>query len=109
MRSIVPMALILIVGCKSPIFGERFQKYVGPGMNSKEVKSILGNPDGYEQKGDLELYTYSNKMMSGWGWDKATYQVIFRNDRVIQYGIESIVYREWVRTQPSTQVNVIVH
>lgn len=101
-------AIVLLLGCVSPIFGERFQASIQPGMTTTEVKAVMGNPDGYEQREELELYRYTDKMVSGWGWNKANYVVLFKNGKVIQYGIDSMRFREWVPAQ-TNRTDVYIH
>jgi hypothetical protein len=57
-----------------------------PGMTKAEVVSVLGKPDGYKQIAGHEIYRYSNRLSSGWSWDRADYNVVFKNDRVVEYG-----------------------
>jgi hypothetical protein len=52
--------------------------------------AILGHPDGFRQVGDVSYYQYSNRLASGWGWDKGDYEVAFRNGRVVSYGATGI-------------------
>jgi outer membrane protein assembly factor BamE (lipoprotein component of BamABCDE complex) len=80
-------------GC---VTGEKMSQ-LRPGMTKAEVVSVLGGPDGYKRVGDFEVYRYSNRLdrgaadfkraaTSGWSWDKADYNVVFKNDRVVEYG-----------------------
>ena len=103
-------AMILILsGCASPIFGERFRAVIAPGMTTSEVKSALGNPDGYERNGELELFSYTDRMVSGWGWDKGNYKVLFKEGKAIQYGIDSMRFREWVPPAQPNRTDVYIH
>ena len=56
------------------------------GMTKAQVITALGQPDGYSQAGSTEALTYSNRLMSGWSWDRADYQVILSSGVVTAYG-----------------------
>lgn len=74
--------LFLLSGC---VIGERMGN-VREGMSKDEVISTLGNPDGFQRSGDYEALRYTNRLMSGWSWDRADYTVIFKKGRVVEYG-----------------------
>ena len=59
-------------GCAT---GERMQT-VSEGMSKEEVVSQLGEPDGYRRNGDYEALQYTNRLISGWSWDRTDYTVI---------------------------------
>ena len=42
--------------------------------------------DGYKQIAGHEVYRYSNRLSSGWSWDRADYNVVFKNEPVVEYG-----------------------
>ena len=50
--------------------GERMGD-VHAGMTKDQVTTLLGRPDGYSQSGSTEALTYSNRLMSGFSWDRA--------------------------------------
>jgi outer membrane protein assembly factor BamE (lipoprotein component of BamABCDE complex) len=81
--------------------GEKMSQ-IRPGMTTGQVTAILGHPDGFRQVGDVSYYQYSNRLTSGWGWDKGDYEVAFRNGRVVSYGATGIrpnpVQRQTVTT-----------
>jgi hypothetical protein len=82
-RTIGTLALILcLFGC---VTGEKMSR-LHPGMRKAEVVSVLGRPDGYKQIAGHQICRYSNKLSSGWSWDRADYNVVFKNDRVVEYG-----------------------
>ena len=56
------------------------------GMTQAEVEAILGRPDGYQHVGDYVGYQYTNRLISGWSWDKADYFAIFNKGRLTQWG-----------------------
>jgi hypothetical protein len=82
-RFVTTIALTLsLFGC---VTGEKMSG-LHPGMTKAEVVSVLGKPDGYKQIAGHEIYRYSNRLSSGWSWDRADYNVVFKNDRVVEYG-----------------------
>ena len=46
----------------------------------------MGKPDGVRQSDNYEALGYTNRMMSGWSWDRADDSVILRDGRVVEYG-----------------------
>jgi hypothetical protein len=110
MKKVLLVVLLILSGCaNSPIFGERFNSSMSPGMTATEVKDLLGNPDGYEKRGNQELYRYTDRMVSGFGWDKGNYEVLLEDGRVIQYGLGSIRFREWVPPAQPNRTDVYIH
>jgi hypothetical protein len=65
--------------------GERMGD-VRAGMTKDQVIAVLGRPDGYAQSGSTEALTYSNRLMSGFSWDRADYHVMFSSGIVTAYG-----------------------
>lgn len=57
-----------------------------PGMSKDEVTQLLGNPDGYQARGEYESLRYSNRLISGWAWDRADYNVVLKEGKVTEYG-----------------------
>ncbi len=55
-------------------------------MSAAEVRSILGRPDGFRSVEGYEVFQYSNRATSGWSYDRADYNVVFRDGRVVEYG-----------------------
>jgi hypothetical protein len=55
--------------------GERMGD-IRAGMTKDQVIAVLGRPDGFAQSGSTEALTYSNRLMSGFSWDRADYHVI---------------------------------
>jgi len=76
-------SLTLLISCTT---GELVRKEISPRMSKTEVIDALGNPDGYKIIDDQEILTYTNKLISGWSWDRADYYIILKNDKVIAYG-----------------------
>jgi len=56
------------------------------GMTRSEVEAVLGKPDGFQRAGEYVGYQYTNRLISGWSWDRADYVTIFKNGRLIQWG-----------------------
>lgn len=82
-RIMIAILLFAVVsGCAT---GERMQE-VREGMAKEQVIDILGQPDGFQRKGEYEALRYTNRLISGWSWDRADYNVILRNERVVEYG-----------------------
>ena len=57
---------------------------VSPGMTQSEVSRILGKPDGFRSAKGYEWY--SHRLATGWAWDRADYNVVFKNGKVVEYG-----------------------
>ena len=100
LRRLLVIALLAVAtGC---VTGERMQS-VREGMSKDEVIGTLGNPDGFQRNGDYEALRYSNRLISGWSWDRADYNVILRNGRVVEYGPGQVRQRD-----PSTSTLILV-
>ncbi len=100
LRLICVLALsAALVGC---ITGERMQS-VREGMSKDEVIGVLGNPDGFQRSGEYEALRYTNRLISGWSWDRADYNVILRNGRVLEYGPGQVRQRD-----PNTSTLILV-
>ena len=80
------IAIAMLTACMT---GEKISQ-IRPGMTTGQVTTILGHPDGFREAGDVSYYQYSNRLTSGWGWDKGDYEVAFRNGKVIGYGATEI-------------------
>ena len=78
--------LLSAAGC---FHGEKITR-VQPGMSIEEVKSIMGPQEGYKKIGEYEIYSYYNKLISGWAWDKADYHYIVKDGKVVEYGAGEI-------------------
>ena len=84
--SLIVAVAALLVAC---VTGERVHG-IRIGMGHPEVISVMGEPDGVKAEGAYESYQYANRLMSGWSWDRADYQVIFRDGKVVEYGAGTI-------------------
>jgi len=100
LRIICVLALsAALVGC---VTGELMQS-VREGMSKEEVIGVLGNPDGFQRSGEYEALRYTNRLISGWSWDRADYNVILRNGRVLEYGPGQVRQRD-----PNTSTLILV-
>lgn len=83
-RTLVSVAAtaVLVLGC---VTGEKITR-VEPGMSKAEVIDILGRPDGYWSEGEYEALQYTNRLISGWSWDRADYGIILKSGRVTGFG-----------------------
>ena len=76
------LLLVLLIGCAT---GELMSR-LRPGMSKDEVTNILGNPDGFQARGEYESIKYSHRLVTGWAWDRADYFVILKDNKVVEYG-----------------------
>lgn len=76
------VCVILLAGCAT---GELMSS-LRPGMTKEEVTHVLGNPDGFQSRGEYESLKYSHRLVTGWAWDRADYFVILKDSRVVEYG-----------------------
>jgi hypothetical protein len=42
------------------------------------------------REGDEETLLYTNRLISGWAWDRADYAVVLRDGRVVEYGATQV-------------------
>jgi hypothetical protein len=80
------LSLALLVGCFT---GEQIKR-VDEGMSPADVKRIVGKPDGLERTENELVLKYTNKIISGWGMDKADYFFIFKEDKLTQWGAGTV-------------------
>lgn len=84
--SVIALLSILLTACTT---GEKISD-LSPGMTRDQVIKTLGKPDGDAVSGKNELLTYSNRLMSGWAYDRADYKVVLEDNKVVQYGADVI-------------------
>lgn len=89
---------LTLVGCAT---GEKMRR-LDTGMSRQAVERQMGRPDGFSEQDGYQVLTYKNRLMSGWSWDRADYQVLLKEGRVVQYGPGV------VRQNPSSTGLVIV-
>lgn len=83
------IAVFTAIALTSCTTGEKISD-LAPGMSRDQVIKTLGKPDGDAVNGKNELLTYSNRLMSGWSYDKADYKVVLEDNKVVQYGADVI-------------------
>jgi hypothetical protein len=83
---IVTLSAFVVSGC---VMGERITS-LKPGMSKEQALKIAGRYDGFQTKGDLEIYRYTNKHISGWSNDKADYVLVFKDGKLVSYGTEEV-------------------
>ncbi len=44
------------------------------------------HPDGFQRSGTDEALRYSDRLISGWSWNRADYTVVLRDGHVSEYG-----------------------
>lgn len=74
-----------------------------PGMSKDEVIQVLGRPDGFSRNGEIETFKYTDKLTSGWSWNRADYYVTFQNNQLAESGNQTV--REYEKPFPSINVN----
>jgi hypothetical protein len=90
-RILLPLLMTFtLYGC---VTGERMQA-IREGMSRDQVVSMLGNPDGFQRAGEYEALRYTNRLISGWSWDRADYNVILKGGRVVEYGAGEVRQRD---------------
>jgi len=78
-------AAVVICFFSSCVTGEKMSR-LHADMTKNQVIAVLGQPDGYKQLEGHEIFRYSNRLSTGWSWDRADYNVIFKDGRVVEYG-----------------------
>lgn len=96
--AIICCSCSLFFGC---VTGEKIRN-ISVGMTTGEVRQILGSPTGVHMVEGHEVFVYSNRLISGWSYDRADFNVVFDQGRVIEYGAGE------VRQGPRPQTVVIV-
>lgn len=81
--SLLLLTFLFQLGCAT---GELVRGGVREGMSKQQIISELGNPDGFQRIGEYEALLYTNRLISGWSWDRTDYTIILRNGHVVQYG-----------------------
>ena len=80
--AVVIIFIFMMAGCAT---GELMSR-LRPEMPKDEVIGILGNPDGYQSRGEYESLKYSHRLVTGWAWDRADYFVILKEGKTVEYG-----------------------
>jgi hypothetical protein len=85
------LAAFSLFGC---VTGEKMHQ-VSPGMTQSEVIRILGKPDGFRSAPNgYQWFQYSHRLATGWAWDRADYNVVFKNGKVVEYGTGEVRVKE---------------
>jgi hypothetical protein len=79
---VVLVGAFLLSACAT---GEKMRR-LDAGMDRQTVEKQMGRPDGFSEQDGYQVLTYKNRLMSGWSWDRADYQVLLKDGRVVQYG-----------------------
>ena len=66
-------------------FGNKFER-LELHMSTQQVEQILGKPDTEARHGDYLIWSYLKRLISGYGDHRADYYVVFRADKVMDYG-----------------------
>ncbi len=82
----VLVLFLLLISCAT---GEKVTR-LDPGMSQDRVVQIMGKPDGFQQRGEYTIYKYTNRLISGWSWDRTDYSFIFKDGKLIEYGAGEI-------------------
>jgi hypothetical protein len=82
---IVLVALIACLALAACATGERAAQ-LREGMSQAQVTDILGQPDRFERRGGRVAVAYVNRLISGWGHDRADYVMLFEDDRLASWG-----------------------
>lgn len=102
MKRILCVIFILTVALQGCATGEKAQS-LREGMPKSEVISQLGKPDGFKRNGDYEVLQYTNRLISGWSWDRTDYVVILKDDKLVEYGPGEVRQRD-----PNTGMLMVV-
>jgi hypothetical protein len=74
--------VVLISGCAT---GERIVR-LEPGMSTTNVVDVMGRPDGYKAQDSYEVLRYTNRLISLGSWDRADYNVVMKDGKLVEYG-----------------------
>ena len=55
-----------------------------------QVEKKLGKSDGFKVRGEFTIYNYNHKLISEWAWDRADYHIIFKDNKVTEYGMGEV-------------------
>jgi hypothetical protein len=76
------VSLLILSGC----FTGEVITSLNEGMTRDQVEQVLGKPDGFQRYGNSVALKYTNKLMSGWSWDRADYYTILTDDKLTEWG-----------------------
>jgi outer membrane protein assembly factor BamE (lipoprotein component of BamABCDE complex) len=85
------LVIPMLAGCTT---GQNMAK-VNLGMSEDQVVGILGKPDSAASRNEgltnVVEYVYSNRLISGFSWNRADYVVDFRDNRVVSFAPTNVV------------------
>ena len=87
---IIFSAILTLSAC---VTGELAQE-LEPGMTQNQVTQILGKPDGFQQRGAYTIHKYTNRLISGWSWDRADWLLIYKDGKLVEYGSGEVREKE---------------
>lgn len=91
MKKLIAFIIIAcLAGCAT---GEKMSR-LKEGMTKSEVVDVLGDPDGFQRSGDYEALKYNHRLVTGWAWDRADYNVILKDGKVVEYGQGQVRVRD---------------
>ena len=93
MKPLFSIVFILAMALQGCATGQKAQN-LREGMTKNEVISQLGQPDGFRRNGDYEAMQYTNRLISGWSWDRADYVVILKDGELVEYGPGEVRQRD---------------
>lgn len=70
-------------------FGNKFER-LELHMTTQQVEKVLGKPDTEARHGDYLIWSYLKRLISGYGDHRADYYVVFRAEKVMDYGAGSV-------------------
>lgn len=83
MKKIVLIVFLFgLMGCAT---GEKMSR-LKEGMTKSEVVDVLGAPDGFQRSGEYEALKYNHRLVTGWAWDRADYNIIMKDGKLVEYG-----------------------
>lgn len=60
------------------------------GMTKDQVIDLMGRPEGFQRSGEYEALKYSHRLVTGWAWDRADYNIILKDGKVAEYGVGEV-------------------
>ena len=79
----------MVFGCATT--GERMQN-LSLGMSKSQVEREIGRSDGAEVVDSRQCFIYLDRLISGWGMNRADYRICFEDGRLAEY--KAIAVRE---------------
>jgi len=82
-RKMIYIAIVVLISACAT--GERIVR-LDPGMTKGQVVEVMGRPDGFKAQDGYEVLRYTNRLISGWSWDRADYNIVMKDGKLIEYG-----------------------